>query len=125
MRKAHFTSVALVAAFVLGLAGSALANPPGGTEDTSNNVSCHGTRLGPTRLHVDAHNHGVGVCNDDNGGPLLDGRIIVHPGDGYVAADGDRSNPEPLNGFIRVGSGAGCGNGNQDSTNGGRLDNCG
>lgn len=126
MSKSRYALVALVAtaAFVLG--GSALAHPPGGNEDTNNQVTCHGTSVPGTRLDVDAHGDGAGVCND--GGPVpIQGRVIVHAGKLYVAADGDASNPAPLDGFVRVGvSGSGCGSssGNQDSHNGGKLENC-
>lgn len=124
MRKTRLMLFALVASFALAIGGSALAHPPGGSEDGNNNVSCTGTGVPGTGITVGAHNHGVGACNDS--APLIEGRIIVHT-DGWVAADGDRTNPEPLNGFIRVGTQPGCGGGGsgQDSKDGGDPGQCG
>lgn len=124
MREVQLMLFALMASFALAIGGSAFAHPPGGSEDGGNNVSCHGTSVPGTGLDVDAHGHGVGVCND--GGPVpIQGRVIVNAAAGYVAADGDSDNPAPLDGFVRVGAtGSGCGDGNQDSHQGGDPSNC-
>jgi hypothetical protein len=79
-------------------------------EDASQDVG------GVTYLYV-AEN-GVEGCADDGSQLPIDGRAAVTTDDGgYATADGDNSNPEPINGYARVDqNGVHCGDEeNQDS----------
>jgi hypothetical protein len=66
---------------------------------------------------VSASSSGAEVCADQGSAIPLDGRIVVSAEDGYVAIDGDNSNPGASNGYARVDeSGVHCGDTeNQDS----------
>lgn len=123
MRTTRLMIFALVSAFALALGGSAFAGTgPGGSTETGNQVEC-GSGDEAAGLDVYADSNGVETCNDDGDFPVQ-GRIIVSD-EGYVAADGDADNEAPFDGFLRVGvTGTGCGNGGQDSTDGGDISNC-
>ena len=90
---------------------------PGDAADDpgENQVTCgSGTDVNGNVIY--AGSNGVEACNDSAAqGPQ--GRVIVS-GDGYVAVDGDGSNPEQAQGYARFdSSGAHCGDeNNQDST---------
>jgi hypothetical protein len=68
--------------------------------------------------YVYAGSNGAEVCADDTSAAPIDGSATVDAEEGYVAADGDNSNPAPGNGYIRVDeSGVHCGDeNNQDSS---------
>ena len=103
----------------------ALADGPSGSheEDGSpavwdNQVTC-GSGTNTPVATVYAGTNGVEVCND--GGPLpIQGRFIATTEQGgYVAADGDSSNPGQAAGWVRVDrSGVRCGDdtGRRDAT---------
>jgi hypothetical protein len=99
--------------------GSVDEDPAGDALDDSgeNQVACaDGQDVNGIKVYGDES--GAEVCSDaSETGP--EGRIIVS-GDqgGYVAADGDNTNPEPVNGYARLDSdGLHCGDdSNQDST---------
>jgi hypothetical protein len=61
---------------------------------------------------------GAEVCADDTSAAPIDGSATVDAEEGYVAADGDNSNPAPANGYARIdSSGVHCGDeNNQDAS---------
>jgi hypothetical protein len=80
--------------------------------------------------YVSAGSGGAEACADDSSQVPLDGRIIVDADDGYIAVDGDNSNPAPSNGYARLDeNGMHCGDEqNQDSTadqSGNTAEDCG
>lgn len=134
MRKTRLVLFALVATVALAIGGSASATGPSGSEDDGDNeTTCaEGTSVdnpeGGSLLTVYVDEGSIETCSDD--GVPLDGRIIATMDDGgYVAADGDASNPEQLQGWVRVDSdgSVSCGpDGDHDSTDGGgTIDDCG
>ena len=103
--------VAVVACVVMG--GTALAHGPSGSYEGSkdhdvrnNNVHCaKGQSATQAGTKVYWGYNGVEVCKDRNGvvpaGPQ--GRVYVAmTNGGYVAADGDRNNPEQARGYARI-----------------------
>ena len=79
-----------------------------------------------------AGSNGAEACADDDSSLPIDGRVIATTEQGgYVAADGDNSNPEPANGYVRIDGGlVHCGDdANQDSTaadqSGNTVEDCG
>ncbi len=106
MRYTRFV-VVLLAALVAFPSVASAAGPSGSTDDGQ--VKCKKGAKTPV-LTVYAGTNGVELCSDDNKAP--DGRIIVSTSGRYVAADGDKTNPGPSSGFIRVDSkGVSCGGG--------------
>lgn len=97
-------------------------DPPGDALDdpNENQTDCNeesSTDAGGV-AYVYADDSGAEVCADDTSAAPIDGRAVVTTDDGgYVTADGDGSNPEPINGYARVdGEGVHCGDEtNQDS----------
>jgi hypothetical protein len=80
--------------------------------------------------YVHASGSGAEVCADDGSAVPIDGRIVVSADEGYVAIDGDNSNPAPANGYARLDEGGvHCGNTeNQDSgadQSGNTAEDCG
>lgn len=98
-------------------------DPPGDAADDpgENQVDCNeqtSQNVGGVAF-VYAGSNGAELCADDGSQVPLDGRFIVtNEQGGYVAADGDNSNPPPANGYLRLDQGgAHCGDEfNQDST---------
>jgi hypothetical protein len=89
------------------------------TGDGGNQVDCNedsSTDVGGV-AYVYAGTNGAEVCADDSSAAPIDGRATASE-DGYVAIDGDESNPAPGNGYVRLDEeGPHCGNeSNQDST---------
>jgi hypothetical protein len=79
-----------------------------------------------------AGTNGAEACADDGSSLPIDGRAVVTTEQGgYAAVDGDNSNPEPANGYVRVdGNLVHCGSeANQDSTaqdqSGNGIEDCG
>ena len=103
--------------------------PTGSTDTTvtewDNEVTCSGGQDVGGAATVYVGPNGVEGCNDGTTLPIQ-GRVIATSDDGGdVAADGDASNPEDAQGFIRVdGSGVHCGDpgGRLDSTSPGSTD---
>jgi hypothetical protein len=97
-------------------------DPAGDAADDpgENQVTCSDSSQdvgGVFSLHAGAS--GLEACADDGSALPIDGRAIATTDQGgYVAIDGDNSNPEPSNGYARIDqSGPHCGNlANQDST---------
>lgn len=113
--------IAAAAAGLLAVAAPALAEV-GGTSETGNQVNCgnnsKGTDVGPTGITIGGVSQAppsggtsgaLVVCNDGGSAGLpqvIQGRIILS-GDagtqkGYVAADGDATNPPEAQGWARV-----------------------
>ncbi|MDQ1403534.1 MAG: hypothetical protein QOG03_1850 [Actinomycetota bacterium] len=110
---------AAAAAMLLSGAGAALANgPSGSTEDSTNNVSCGGTRTPAGTAYAGAN--GAEICNDGAGAPIQ-GRIIVsvNGAGSYAAADGDANNNSNATGWSRLdSSGPHCGSGDATTKSG-------
>ena len=68
--------------------------------------------------YVYAGTDGAEVCADDTSAAPVDGSATIDADDGYVAIDGDNSNPAPANGYARLDdSGVHCGDeNNQDAS---------
>jgi hypothetical protein len=99
MRKLALSTAVLA----LVLAGApALADGPSGSDETRNQVKCRkGTKTPVGVVYVGTN--GVEVCNDGRAVLPVQGRVIVARAQGgYVAADGDRSNPGQAKGWVRV-----------------------
>lgn len=96
----------LIAAMVAGTPAMA-DSPSGSSESKTNKVTCNGTS-GPAEGGANVYaggngvyvgSKGIEVCSDDD--DSIDGRIILSP-DGYVAADGDDSNPDQAKSWARL-----------------------
>ena len=119
MRKVILAAVAAIAlaggaAFADGPSGSSEHSPTGGY---TNDVRCgQGTATPVAVLYAGAN--GAEVCNE--GGPVpVQGRVIVSIEGQYIAADGDKDNEAPADGWARIDSnGVRCGDtgGNLDAT---------
>lgn len=108
---------ALIAFFLLPGAAAWAEGPSGSTEDNKREVKCgEGTDTPAGRMYAGAN--GVEACSDSGEAP--DGRIIVDFSGQYASVDGDPTNGENANGFIRLDpSGPSCGNDqNYDSSKG-------
>ena len=121
MRKlivlAGLLAITITPAFADGPSGS--HEEDGSTPTWDNQVTCGSGTATPTGPVLYAGTNGVEVCND--GGPVpIQGRAIVTTEQGgYVAADGDNSNPAQSAGWVRVDSnGVRCGDdaGRRDAT---------
>src|SRR5688572_23614000 len=106
MRK-KLLATAIVGVLSLAAGPAALAKGPAGSKESKKNeVTCnHDNGASGSGVNVFqggsgayVGSNGAEVCSDDNGG--IDGRIIVSS-EGYVAADGDDSNPEEGKGWGR------------------------
>jgi hypothetical protein len=95
------------------LAGDAADDP---NENQTNCNESGSTNVGGLG-YLSAGGNGAEVCADEGSAVPIDGRIVVSAEDGYVAIDGDNSNPAPANGYARLDqNGVHCGDtDNQDS----------
>ena len=96
------------------LAGDALDDP------NENQVDCNegsSTDVGGVG-YVYVGTNGAEVCADDTSAAPIDGSATADAEEGYVAIDGDNSNPAPANGYARLDQdGVHCGDEtNQDSS---------
>jgi hypothetical protein len=96
-------------------------DPPGdATDEGENQTNCNESSSTSTAgvAYVYGGTNGAEVCADEGSAFPVDGRVIVDAEEGYVAIDGDNSNPAPANGYARVDDGGvHCGDEqNQDST---------
>ena len=117
MKKSSIVLVLLVLSSVFGsmFSASADCDPMGSCEDTSNNLTCAGTAVGPIAYVATANNAsgaGAEVCNGN--GPIPPyGRAAVYRqsnGNVIVGVDGETQNPGS-SGWTRVDvrtSGSGC-----------------
>ena len=104
--------VAAATAGLLAVAGPAFAGPHGtsDSENSSNNVSCGGNATAGPVENIQVNTAGgpeggaVVICNDSDTAPIQ-GRVIASgstTGGGWVAADGDKDNPDQGKGWARV-----------------------
>ncbi len=99
--------------------GNAVNNPE------ENQVDCDAgdaTSVGGV-VYVYAGTNGAEVC-DENSTTPIDGRVVVNADEGYVAIDGDNSNPGPGNGYARFDpDGPHCGDENNQDSGADQSDN--
>jgi hypothetical protein len=114
--------------------GAADEDLPGDAADDpgENQVDCNESSStnvgGVTYLYVGTN--GIEGCADDGSALPIDGSATVDAEEGYVAIDGDNSNPAPANGYARLdGDGVHCGDeSNQDASgeqSGNTAEDCG
>lgn len=118
----------LLAVLILALAvqpAAAWADGPSGSKEDkkTKQVKCgEGSDTPAGRVY--AADDGIEVCSDDNASP--DGRIMASRDGQFISVDGDPSNGEDANGFVRVdSSGVTCGDASHTDSSAGPGGACG